>query len=873
MANEDTTTKFKVDISELKKAMQDARRQISLANSEFKSSSSAMGDWENSADGISEKLKQLDSVLKSQNKILDSLEQQYEQVAEEQGESSAAAERLKIAINNQKAAINKTEAEFKSYSNRLDEVKEAEQEAARTGKTVAEVLNDVGNEAEEAADGFSVFKGGLAVLAGNLMTGFVNGLKEGAQALMGLSAETREYRADIAKLDTAFATNGHSAQTAQSAYNELIGVIGETDQSVEAAQQISLLADSEKEVAKWSSYAAGVVGQFGDALQPETFYESANETLKLGEATGAYTQMLEGCGYSVEKFNEGLAECKTEEEKQQYMLKITDQLLGDAADKYRETNQSVIDANRAQSDYTDTLAALGEKVEPVMTALKIGVTDLLKAFMGLLDGVDVNVFVEKIQSGFAFLVDQVLPAVVEGFGLLVDAIGKIIDWAQKLSPVLVGLGVALAGLAIVGLVQNFTAIAGAVKTWMMSTKLMTAAQWLLNAAMSANPITLIVIAIAALVAAFVVLWNKSEAFREFWLGLWDKIKSVAGDALDAISSFFTETLPNALSSVKDWISANWESLLLMLINPFAGLFKYFYDNNTKFKEFVDNAVKFIKQLPGKVWTWLVNTINKVTTWAGNMIDKAKTTAMNFVNKVIEFMKQLPGKIWTWLVNVVSKIVTWRANMIEKAKDAAMNFVNKVIEFISELPGKVWTWLVDVVGKVASWATSLAEKGRAAAQSLVDTVVTKIQELPGKIVSIGKDLVEGLWNGINDKYTWLKNKITGWVGNVTDFLKKLFKIGSPSKLMADEIGRWLPEGMAVGIDKNAKTVLSSMKNLATDTLGTVRDNLGTASLSGAGAGVAGGVVNNYYQTINSPKQLSRFEIYRQSKNLLGLAGGR
>ena len=70
MANKnETTTKFKVDISELKKAMQDAKRQVAIANSEFKAVSSTMDDWTKSSDGLSAKIKQLDTNLKSQDKI------------------------------------------------------------------------------------------------------------------------------------------------------------------------------------------------------------------------------------------------------------------------------------------------------------------------------------------------------------------------------------------------------------------------------------------------------------------------------------------------------------------------------------------------------------------------------------------------------------------------------------------------------------------------------------------------------------------------------------------------------------------------------------------------------------------------------------
>lgn len=497
--------------------------------------------------------------------------------------------------------------------------------------------------------------------------------------------------------------------------------------------------------------------------------------------------MLEGCGYSVDKFNEGLAACKTTEEKQAYMLGITESLLGKTGEAYKKNNADIIAANQAQADYEATLSTLGATLEPVTTAVKEGFTLILQEVLKLVEGADVQGWIDKIKGGFIFLKDEVLSLVVDAFKFLGEAIAAVVEWAQKLSPILAGLGVALAGLAIVGLVQNFGLLVGSLKTWAMSTKLVTAAQWLLNAAMAANPITLVIIGITALVAAFVVLWKKSDKFRAFFINLWKKIQDFTGEAINTIKNLFTVTMPKA----------------------------------------IDKMVGFFKLLPSKIWTWLLNTINKVATWASNMTAKAKEAAVKFINAYINFIKQLPSKMWTWLLNAANKVV--------------------------------------------SWGSTLATKGKAAAVKLFNAVVNKIKEIPSKIKSIGGDLVAGLWNGINNKVTWLKNKIKGFVGDVKDWLKKFFKIGSPSKLMADEIGRWLPEGIAVGIDKNAKSVFNAMKGLAVGTVGSARAGLATAS-SDTGSGASAGVVNNFTQVINSPKQLSRLEIYRQSKNLLGYCGG-
>ena len=139
--NNDTTTKFKVDISELKSAMQEAKRQVQVTNSEFKAISSSMTDWTKSTDGISAKLKQLNSNLNSQKTVLSSLERQYELTVQEMGEGSVQADRLKIAINNQKAVVNGTQKEINKYENALEEVGKAEADTSKKSDDLGKDLD------------------------------------------------------------------------------------------------------------------------------------------------------------------------------------------------------------------------------------------------------------------------------------------------------------------------------------------------------------------------------------------------------------------------------------------------------------------------------------------------------------------------------------------------------------------------------------------------------------------------------------------------------------------------------------------------------------------------------------------------------------
>ncbi|WP_298535766.1 phage tail tape measure protein [uncultured Methanobrevibacter sp.] len=135
MADHESTMKWKVDISDLKASMQQAKRSISLANAEFKAATSGMSNWASSANGVKAKLTQLDSTLKNQKSILADLEKAYEKTAKEMGEESAAAEKLRIQILNQKSAIAKTESSIDKYNNKLQDM---ESETGKLNKSISD---------------------------------------------------------------------------------------------------------------------------------------------------------------------------------------------------------------------------------------------------------------------------------------------------------------------------------------------------------------------------------------------------------------------------------------------------------------------------------------------------------------------------------------------------------------------------------------------------------------------------------------------------------------------------------------------------------------------------------------------------------------
>ena len=134
----ESTMKWKVDITQLKSSMQEAKRAISLANAEFKTATAGLDKWSKSATGVEANLDRLNKILPQQRSILNDLEKQYELTAKEMGADSAEAQRLAIQVENQRAVVAKTEADIKKYGEQLKTMSEEGLEASKSTEKLSD---------------------------------------------------------------------------------------------------------------------------------------------------------------------------------------------------------------------------------------------------------------------------------------------------------------------------------------------------------------------------------------------------------------------------------------------------------------------------------------------------------------------------------------------------------------------------------------------------------------------------------------------------------------------------------------------------------------------------------------------------------------
>lgn len=397
----------------------------------------------------------------------------------------------------------------------------------------------------------------------------------------------------------------------------------------------------------------------------------------------------------------------------------------------------------------------------------------------------------------------------EGVG---EKIGNVIQWISDHSTLLLSIISAIAAAFVAFKVVTF--IQGIIQA-ISIIKLLCSTFGTLNVIMSLNPIGLIIAGVAALIAIFVVLWNKCDGFRNFFITMWTGIKSIALSVGNWLKNFFTVTIPNAFNKTIEFFkslpSKIWNFLVMVITKMIQFRLMIIRKAIEIGRNFLNAIVSFFKQLPYKIGYFIGFVIGKIVAFGQKLWNFATVTIPQFIGKVVNWFAKLPGRIWTWLVNTVQKVIAWGARMISLGKQKATQFINAVVNFIKTLPGKIWTWLTNTIQKITSWGTKMVSKGRKAATDFFNAIVNKIKELPGKMLSLGKNIVEGLWNGIKNAKKWLTDKVKSFASGITDGIKSALKIKSPSRVM-EKLAKFIPQGLGNGIINNAKYAVNAVKKL-------------------------------------------------------------
>lgn len=229
-------------------------------------------------------------------------------------------------------------------------------------------------------------------------------------ALVAVAENTREYRTEQGKLQTAFADANFSAAEAQKTYRDLNGILGDGGQAVEAANHLAKLCDTQEQLSTWTDICTGVYGTFGASLPIEGLTEAANETAKTGALTGSLADALNWAGVNEDQFQESLDACNSEREREALITETLNGLYSDAAEKYREVNGEVINANMAQDRLNASMAMIGGAVEPLISSGKILLAEVF----------------ERMTPAIEWVGTTAIPWMITGISQLSEWIGSLI---------------------------------------------------------------------------------------------------------------------------------------------------------------------------------------------------------------------------------------------------------------------------------------------------------------------------------------------------------------------------------------------------------------------------------------------------------------
>ena len=626
--------------------------------SEMKLATAEFGDNAESIDALTRKQDILKKSLEEQAKKAKAAEDALKKMRDGGIEpTNPAYQKMQTALNNTKADMVKIQKEIDDTSEKL-----------KKSKTDWESVGD------------TVGKVGKAIGAGVAAMGAAIGAAAGA--FLGLAESTREARVNMGKLETGFTTAGHSAEDAKKTYTELYGVLGDDGQATEAAAHLAKLTKNEKELATWTDIATGVYATFGDSLPIENLTEAANETAKTGAITGGLADALNWAGVSEDEFQASLDKCSTEQERQALITKTLNGLYSDAAEKYREVNGDIIDAQKATASLNSAMAELGAIAEPIVTKLKQLAAELLQ---------QITPFVELIGNGLVGALtgaegaaqqftDGLLGMVTFAIQKLTEMLPTFINFAfQMIANIATGIAQALPTL-VPSLVQL---VADIVQVLIDNIPLLIDAALQLVTGLAQGIINAIPVLVAALPTLITSLID----------GLLSSIPQIIQAGIDLLTSLIT-ALPEIIATIVAAIPEIINGIITALLENIPLIIQ----------AGIDLLVALIQALP-QIITTIVQAIPQIISGIVNALVKNIPQIIQAgVQLFVALIQNLPtiiAEIVKAVPQIVSGIVSAFGSLVGEMVKAGANLLHGLWEGISSATGWLWE-------KVSGWASSLVD---------------------------------------------------------------------------------------------------------------------------------------------------------------------
>lgn len=1072
------------------KAAENLNLKIINQDTAVKNAESQLSKYQTALNDAKNKTGTLTDTIDRQEKELQDLKTKYIEVATAQGKNSDEAKTLAQQISNLSGDLQQNKTRLKEASDAADDLDKSFENTEKGGLAAFGVA--LGNLAANIISAAISKMKDLITETVNVGKTFDTSMSQ-VGAVSGATGDELEQLREKAK--EMGSTTKFTASEAADAFNYMAmagwktedminGIDGVLNLAAASGADLATTSDIVTDALTAMGYSAGDAGRLADVMAAAS--SNANTNVEMMGHTFQYAAPIVGAlGYSMEDTavaiglmaNAGIKadkagtalrsiltrlsappkECASAMDElgismtdSQGNMKSLDEIMQDLRGAFAglsETEQTAAAKHLAGAEAMSGLLAIVNAAPEDFNKLTDAVADSEGAASKMADtmldnlGGDMTLLSSKLEGVQLAIYEKFEPALRKGVEILdklLDAVQFVVDHSTEF--------VAAIGAMAAGLAAYFaytTAITVMKEGWMALTvvqKAVTAAQWLMNAAMSANPIGLVIAAVAALVAGFMILWNKSEKFRNFWIGLWEKIKTTAEPIIKALSEWFSaawekikavwgvvsewfknlwekiknsfafEVLVNyfkmawknikvvwdvvvkyfktiweniklvfsvvksvlsgdfsgawdsikkifantggffkdvwnaiksifgnvgeffgkvfsgakdkitgAFSKVGDWFKSNWKSIALFILNPFAGVFKYLYDNFEGFRNFVDKIVSAINGFFAGIAEWfnvhvitpIKNFFAPLIDWFSQLFGSIWATIKSVFEVIgqlaaecVELIKVVWGTVSEWFnTNVIQPVTNFFSSMwngIKTAASTAWNFIKGVWAVVS---GWFNSTIIQPVAKFFSGMWENLKSGAKSAWDGIKTVFSTVAEFFRKtfqtawekvkgVFSVGGKIFDGIKDGIVSAFKTVVNAIIIGINKVVaipfNAINGILNMIQGIDVLGTKPFSWLTSRIAVpqipllakGGIVNSPTLAEIGENGTEAVIPLERNKQGLKMIAqliaselkqygGMQTIEKGDTINNYNfnQTNNSPKALSRYDIYRQTKNLM------
>ena len=717
-----------------------------------------------------DKYRELTEIIAKQENQLEELSGAYVHAtvnfgknSKEAGELEAQISELSAELKKNKSVIEEAEAAAKKAASGFDDLGDGAGDAEKG-------LDGVGDGAGKAGKGFDVMSVSAGSLIAEGITALIGGLKNLVGSFIALAEETREYREDVAKLNAAFTTAGHTTETANKVYKDFYKILGESDRSIEAVNHLAEFTKNEKELAQWGTIVAGVTARFGDSLPIEGLTEAANETAKVGAVTGPLADALNWAGISEDDFNKKLEKCNSEQERAALITNTLTKEYQSAADAYNEMTKSTQDARDAQADLEEKQAEIGAAIEPMTTAWT------------------------RLRSKGYEAVIPVINAVSKAF----EWIGNWMKEHPKTAAVIV---------SVVEAIANALAILVGVLVGVLAIVAVLLVVWF---AFETGFLGMIA-GIAGLILAFKLLWENCEGFREFWIGLWGAIQTAALFAWDLIKQGFAlawEYIKEKWNEAQPYFMALWEIIKAVFSVVSEVLSAYFSNAWERIQILWAQAQPYFSQ----IW----ESIKVIFAEAKEIFGLLFGAAWQGVKIWWDLAQPYFSVLWE-VIKAIFKVVepilsgyfaaAWE--MIQYVWRGAWAFFAQLMDSIAQ----IFSIIKDVLSGNFSEAWKKIKALFSDWKSFFGERLTDLLGVFGNIYDefkdVGDNILKGIWAGIQAGWDWLKGKVKSLASMLFTTAEEELDINSPSK-KGEYIGEMYSRGIGVGEDKELSRVEDTLR---------------------------------------------------------------